>query len=147
MDASGKIRVKSLKLAKFPFQLFLVTFDIMDSLYIWHNACNAISTVKYLRWYLRYCFVPWGPNAKLILQCDFPFWRNMQIFRTKLLHLSVFLVKQFTGFIYVKQKLFCLVNWAYPFVGPPGPISFIKMHIRNKKDSGTGVFLWIFQDF
>ena len=73
-----------------------------------------------------YCLGPWGPNTKLFLQCDVSFWRNIQIFSVKLLHLSVFLVKQYTSLIYMKQKSFCLVNWAYPFVGPLGPISCSK---------------------
>ena len=47
----------------------------------------------------------------------------MQIFRIKLLHFSVFLVKQYTSLIYVKQNSFYLVNCTYPFVGPQGPIS------------------------
>ena len=47
----------------------------------------------------------------------------MEIFRIKLLHFSVFLVKQYTSLIYVKQNSFYLVNWTYPFVGPQGPIS------------------------
>ena len=34
MAVSGKFRLKSLKSAKFQFQLFLTTFDIMGSLYI-----------------------------------------------------------------------------------------------------------------
>ena len=74
-----------------------------------------------------YCLGPWRPNAKLFLQCDISFWRNIQIFRIKVLHLSVFLVKQYTSLIYVKQKSFCLVNWAYSFVGPRGPISCSKI--------------------
>ena len=64
---------------------------------------------------------PWGPNTKLFLQCDVFFWRNIQIFWTKLLHLSVFLVKQYTSLIYVKEKSFCLANWVFPFVSPRGP--------------------------
>ena len=53
-------------------------------------------------------------------QAVFAMWCLLQI---KLLHLSVFLVKQCTSLIYVKEKSFCLVNWAFPFVGPRGPIS------------------------
>ena len=34
MTSSGKIWTKSLKLAKFQFQLFLTTLDIMGPLYI-----------------------------------------------------------------------------------------------------------------
>ena len=55
------------------------------------------------------------------------FSRNIQIFRIKLLHLSVFLVKQYTSLIYVKQEAFCVVNWAYPLVGSRGPISCSKV--------------------
>ena len=33
-----------------------------------------------------------------------------------------FLVKQYTSLIYVKQKSFYLINWAYSFVFPRGPI-------------------------
>ena len=40
---------------------------------------------------------------------------------------SVFLVKQYTGLIYVKEKLFCLVNWTFPFVGPQEPFSCSKV--------------------
>ena len=50
-----------------------------------------------------------------------------QIFWTKLLHLSVFPVKQYTSLIYVKKKSFCLINWAFTFVGPWGPISCSKV--------------------
>ena len=34
MTAFGKIRIKRLKLAKFQFQLFLTTLDVMDRPYI-----------------------------------------------------------------------------------------------------------------
>ena len=44
----------------------------------------------------------------------------------KLLHLSGSLVKLRTSFIYVKEKTFRLVNSAFPFVGPRGPISYSK---------------------
>ena len=63
----------------------------------------------------------------LYLQCDVSFWRNIQSFWTKLLHLRVFLIKQYTSLIYVKEKSFCLVNWAFPFVGPRGPFSRSKV--------------------
>ena len=43
------------------------------------------------------------------------------------LHFSVFPVKQYTNLIYVKEKSFCLVNWAFLFVGPRGPISCGKV--------------------
>ena len=43
-----------------------------------------------------------GTQHKAALQYDVSFWRNMQIFWTKLLHFSVFLVKQYTSYIYVK---------------------------------------------
>ena len=69
-----------------------------------------------------YCLSHWGPNAKLFLQRDISFWWNIQIFWTKLLHLSVFLAKQYTSLIYAKKKSFCLVNWAFPLVSPRGPI-------------------------
>ena len=43
-----------------------------------------------------------GNQYKAAWQYDVFFWRNMQIFWTKLLHFSVFLVKQYTSYIYVK---------------------------------------------
>ena len=58
-----------------------------------------------------------GTQAKLLLQYDVSFWRKIQIFWSKLLHLSIFLVKQYTSFIYVERMPFCLVNWAFPFMG------------------------------
>ena len=63
---------------------------------------------------------PWGPKIKLFLQCDDSFWRNIQISWTKLLHLSVSLLYNTLVWfmIYVKEKPFCLVNRAFPFVGP-----------------------------
>ena len=69
----------------------------------------------------------WAPNTKLFLQCDVSFWRNIQSFWTKLLHLSVFLVKQYSSLIYVKEKLLLLVNWAFPFVAPQGPFLCSKL--------------------
>ena len=68
---------------------------------------------------------PWGPNAKLFLQCDVSFWRNIN-FLKKLLELSVSLVKQYISLIYVKEKSLCLVNSGFPFVGPQGPILYSK---------------------
>ena len=68
-----------------------------------------------------------GSLGKLFLQFDVFFWRNIQIFRIKLLYVSVTLVKQYTSLFYVKQKSFCLVNWVGPFVGPWGPISCSKV--------------------
>ena len=53
--------------------------------------------------------------------------------------LSVFHVKQCTSLIYVKEKSFCLVNWAFPFAGPEDTFHVAKlrkyfMHMRfNKK--------------
>ena len=67
-----------------------------------------------------------GTQPKAALQYDVSFWRNIQIFWTKLLHLSVFLVKQYTIFIYVKRVSSCLVSWAFPFVGSRGLISWRK---------------------
>ena len=67
-------------------------------------------------------WVPGDPT-----QSCFAVW--CQIFWTKLLHLSVFLVKQYASFIYVKRMSFCLVNWAFPFVGSRGPISCRKVGI------------------
>ena len=37
------------------------------------------------------------------------------------------LVKQYTSFIYVERMSFCLVDWAFPFVGSQGPISCRKV--------------------
>ena len=51
---------------------------------------------KYTAWVLS------GRNHKQFLQCDVSFWRNIQIFRIRLLHLIAFLVKQYTSLIYVK---------------------------------------------
>ena len=70
---------------------------------------------------------PWEPYAKLLLQNDIFFWRNIHIFRTKLLHLSVLLVKKYTSSIYEKGMSFCLVNWAFPFVSSWRPISCRKV--------------------
>ena len=61
-------------------------------------------------------------------QAVFAMWcmflkKNIQIFRIKLSHLSVFLIKQYTSLIYVKEKSFCLVSWAFHCVGPRGSIS------------------------
>ena len=56
-------------------------------------------------------------SAKLFLHCDVSFWRNIQFFWTKLSHLRVFLVQQYTSLIYIKQKSFCLVNRAFLIVG------------------------------
>ena len=61
-------------------------------------------------------------NGKVLLQYDVLFWRNIQIFLTKLLRLSVSLVKQHTSFIYVERMSFYLVKWAFPIVGSRGPI-------------------------
>ena len=52
--------------------------------------------------------------------------------------LRCFLVKQYISFIYVGRMSFCLVNWAFPFVGFWGPISCRKaakyfMHMRAKR--------------
>ena len=52
--------------------------------------------------------------------------------------LKCFLVKQYISFIYVGRMSFCLVNWAFPFVGFWGPISCRKatkyfMHMRAKR--------------
>ena len=57
-------------------------------------------------------------------------WRNRQIFWTKLLHLSIFLVKQYTSLIYVKEISFCPVNWAFPFVGRQG--RFLRSKVAKK---------------
>ena len=61
MVASGKIRTKSLKSAKFQFQLFLTTLDIMGSLYrkifVVVSIHIAIQTSKYLNENKnRWCF-------------------------------------------------------------------------------------------
>ena len=85
-----------------------------------------------------YCFGPWGPNAKLFLSYDVSFWRNIQTFWTKLLHSSVFLVKQYINFIYVGRMSFCLVSWVILFVGSWRPISCRKaakyfIHMRANR--------------
>ena len=51
-----------------------------------------------------------GTQPKAALQYNVSFWRNIQIFWTKLLRLSVFVVKQCTSFIYKERMPFCLVN-------------------------------------
>lgn len=49
------------------------------------------------------------------------------MFWIKLLQVSVSLVKKYTSFIWnVEKKPFCLVNSAFPFVGPQEPISYSK---------------------
>ena len=84
----------------------------------WNKIHNIFSSKsghqKYSVW------VPGDPT-----QSYFAVW--CQIFWTKLLHLSVFLVKQYASFIYVKRMPFCLANWAFPFVGSWGPISCRKV--------------------
>ena len=60
------------------------------------------------------------------------------VFGSLLLHLSVFLVKQYTSFIYVEKMSFCLLNLEFPFVSSQGPISCRNvmqkylMHMRIK---------------
>ena len=61
--------------------------------------------------------------TELSLHCDASFWRNIQMFWTRLLDFSIFLVKYYTSFIFVKEKLSCLINWALSFVSTRGPIS------------------------
>ena len=51
------------------------------------------------------------------------FLNNIQITWTKLLHLSVFFVKQYRSLIYVEEKSLCLFNWVFPFADPREPIS------------------------
>ena len=41
--------------------------------------------------------------------------------------LSCFPCKQYTSSIYVKEKSFCLVNRAFPFMDPRGPFSCSKV--------------------
>ena len=80
-----------------------------------------------------------GTKHRTASASDISFWKNIQIFWTRLLHHSVFLVKQYTNLIYVKEKSFCLFNWAFSFVGPRGPFHAVTlqkyfMHMRvNKK--------------
>ena len=59
-------------------------------------------------------------------------------FLNQTVRLRCFLVKQYISFIYVGRMSFCLVNWAFPFVGFWGPISCRKatkyfMHMRAKR--------------
>ena len=55
-------------------------------------------------------------------QAVFALWCLFLKKRTNFLYqtvtLSVFLVKHYTSLIYMKEKSFCLVNWAFPFVCP-----------------------------
>ena len=77
-----------------------------------------------------------GTQHKAALQYDVSFWRNMQIFWTKLLQLSAFLVKQYTRFIYVERMSFCLVNWEFPFPREPfhaGKLQRYFMHMGIKE--------------
>ena len=62
----------------------------------------------------------------LVVWCFF-FLRNIQIFWTKLLHLCDSLAKKYTSLNNVKEISFCIVNWAFPFLGPRGPISCGKV--------------------
>ena len=55
---------------------------------------------------------------------------NKQIFWTRLLHLTVFLVKQYSSFTYVTIMSFCQVNWAIPFVDFRGPFRVGKFYIN-----------------
>ena len=54
-----------------------------------------------------------GTQRKAAVLCLF--LKKHTNFWAKLLHLSVFLVKQYTNSIYVERMSFCLVNWAFPF--------------------------------
>ena len=74
-------------------------------------------------------------------QAVFAMWCLFLKRNTKFLNQTVtlkcFLVKQYTSLIYVKLKSFCLVTWAFPFVDPWGPFSWVKlrkyfMHMRVK---------------
>ena len=84
--------------------------------YLWKSSCQ-----KYTAW------VHGDPTPICFCNVMYFFWRDIQSLWNKLLHLSVFLVKQYTSLIYVKEKSFCLVNWTFPFVGPRGPFSCIKV--------------------
>ena len=64
-------------------------------------------------------------------------FEETQSFWTKLLHLSVDLVKQYTSLIYVKEKSLCLVNLAFPLWVPKNPFHAVKLqkyfiHMRVK---------------
>ena len=64
----------------------------------WHYSSKS-SRQKYT------ACVPRDPTPSCFCN-DVSFWRNIQIFWTKLLHLSVFLVKKYTSLIYVKKSHF-----------------------------------------
>ena len=82
------------------------------------NFSSKSGHQKYTAW------VPGDPTQSCFcsMMC---LWRNMQIVWTKLLQLSVCLVKQYSSFIYVERMSFCLVNWAFPFVVFRGPILWV----------------------
>ena len=59
----------------------------------------------------KYTFLdPRDPTSSCFCNVMHAFKKNIQIFRIKLSHLSVFLIKQYTSLIYVKEKSFCLVS-------------------------------------
>ena len=63
----------------------------------WHYSTKS-SCQKYTAW------VSGDPTSSCFCNMISLFWRNIQIFQTKLLHLSTFLVKQYTSLIFVKEK-------------------------------------------
>ena len=76
----------------------------------------------------KYTFLdPRDPTPSCFCNVMHVLKKNIQIFRIKLSHLSVFLIKQYTCLIYVKEKSFCLVNWAFHCVGPRGSILWSKV--------------------
>ena len=59
----------------------------------------------------KYTFLdPRDPTPSCFCNVMHVLKKNIQIFRIKLSHLSVFLIKQYTSLIYVKEKSFCLVS-------------------------------------
>ena len=108
---------KSRKLRFHVFLHFIARKHMISSFYLkWIKFTRNDDLICFLTWNRRnkwnpsflaffeqkwspkiYYLGPLGPKTKLFLQCNVSFWTNKQNFWIKLLHLSVFLVKQYAS--------------------------------------------------